>query len=121
MAGLFWIVVLLVLVLTGAIVPVLIFGGWVMVVILIVVFVALAFFKFGVAIIRGGAEILGGVTSPFRPPKYPTSKYPEYSTYLHWANKTGEFGRVENWETVKGILRERRNADKIRETWKRGD
>jgi hypothetical protein len=73
MAALFWIIVALVLILTGAIVPVLVIGGWVLVAVLVIVLIASivgATFRGVFSILADMIEFfVGGAVDLFRPPK----------------------------------------------------
>ncbi|WP_145963703.1 hypothetical protein [Bradyrhizobium algeriense] len=107
MAVLFWVIVLLALVLTGAIVPVLHFGLWALLVVLILIFLAWGFLRLCGLLLREFA--------PIRPLNFPKPDDPDHRHYLDWTNKTGEFARYKEWADVQRVLDERRQSDATRE------
>ena len=121
MAALFWTIVALVLILTGAIVPILIFGGWALVVVLIVALLGLIVAKIFGLLIRPFAMIGADVAEALAKPKYPPPDHPDYVAYLDWTNRRGEFGTFEHWEDVKRVLAVRQRSNLDRKKWEQNN
>src|SRR5437660_8812221 len=99
MVGLFWLIVLLILILTGAIVPVVIFGAWALVVVLVIVFLGLIILKAFGLLIEPFAWLATTIASASgaQRPEVPRPSDPDYPAYIAWANGKGEYGRYERW------------------------
>ena len=93
MAVLFWIVVILLLILTGALLPILHFGLWAVLVILTLILLGWIILKGLGLIIRPFALIGSDVVDAIRGGDFPKPNDPDYRAYIDWANKTGEFSR----------------------------
>ncbi|WP_454651582.1 hypothetical protein [Bradyrhizobium liaoningense] len=119
MAILFWIVVILLLFLTGAIVPVLYFGFWALAVVLILVLAVWAFLRVCGFVLQPFAMIASDVAGWVRSRERIKRPDPDHKYYVEWANRTGEFAAYSDWEAVKSILDQRRKADDEREAWLR--
>jgi hypothetical protein len=115
---------LLVLLLTGAIVPVLIFGGWALVVVLGVVLalwiVAKAFGLVFKPLVVLGNDV-GQAFGWWGPPRHPSPGDP---VYLNWANREGEYRIKKGPKDVNELaveLQKRRGKDvrfgKERSAW----
>jgi hypothetical protein len=115
MAMLFGIIVALVLLLTGAIFPILHFGLWTLVVVLTIVLVCWIFLKTIGVVLRPLGLIGSDVVEAIRGDGYPKPDDPDYEHYLDWANRIGEFSRYTEWSKVKSVLAERRGSDAERE------
>lgn len=105
MPVLIFIIIALVLVLTGAIVPVLVFSGWMLVVVLALALLWMIFRR-----VLG--FVLTVILSPFvfvaasiferrQGPKFPVPGDPDFSTYLDWANGVGDYHDFRDWADVK--------------------
>jgi hypothetical protein len=119
MAMLFWIIVAFLLILTGAIVPILHIGLWAVVVILTVILLGWMFLKACGLVLRPFALIGSDIVEAARGHGYPKPDDPDYKQYVDWANRTGEFARYAEWIQVKNVLAERRRSDAEREAWVR--
>jgi hypothetical protein len=117
MAVLFWIIVILLLILTGAALPILYLGLWAVLVILILVFLGWMILKAFGLIIHPFALIGSDVVNAIRGDGFPKPNDPDYKAYIDWSNQTGEFYRYAEWGQVKNILNERRRSDAEREAW----
>ncbi len=121
MGTLFWIIVALVFILTGAIIPILHFGLWAVVVILAIVLFGWIVLKAFGLVIRPLALIGWDIAGAIQGNGYPKSDDPDYKHYVDWANRTGEFSRYKEWIHVKNVLAERRRLDADRQAWVRKD
>jgi len=115
MPMLFWIVVVLLLVLTGAILPLLHFGLWALLVILALTLSVWVFLRLCGFVLRPFVLIGSDVLEAVRGGDYPKPDDPDYKHYVDWANRTGEFARYKEWIHVKSVLNERRTSDATRE------
>jgi len=118
-AILFWIVVILLLLLTGAIVPVLYFGFWALAVVLIVILVAWALLRVCGIVLQPFAMIASDLAGWVRSRERVKRPDPDHKHYVEWANRTGEFAAYSDWDAVKNVLDQRRRADDEREAWLR--
>jgi hypothetical protein len=115
MAMLFWIIVILLVILTGAILPILHFGLWALLVILILAFLVWALLRLGGLILRPFVLLGSDVMEAVRGGHHPKPDDPDYKHYIDWANRTGEFARYTQWAHVKSELNDRRTSDAERE------
>jgi hypothetical protein len=115
MAMLFWTIVILLLILTGALLPILHFGLWAILVMLTLVLLVWVFLRLCGLVLRPLVLLGSDVAEAVRASGYPTPTDQDYDHYLDWSNRTGEFARYKEWIHVKSVLDERRASDAKRE------
>src|SRR5258708_8662326 len=104
MAMLFWIVVILVLTLTGAILPILHFALWALLVILMLTLLVWAFLRLCGLVLRPFVLLGSDVVDAVRGRDHPKPDDPDYKHYIDWANRTGDFAHYKEWIPVESVL-----------------
>jgi hypothetical protein len=115
MAMLFWTIVILLVILTGALIPILHFGLWALLAVLVVVLLVWVFVRLCGLVLRPFVLLGSDVAQAVRGGDYPKPSDPDYKHYLDWTNRTGEFAGYKEWTHVKSTLAERRTSDASRE------
>jgi hypothetical protein len=89
MAMLFWTIVILLLILTGAILPILHIGLWALLAILTLTLIVWAFLRFFGLILRPFVLLGSDVVEAVRGDGCPKPNDPDHEHYLDWANRAG--------------------------------
>src|SRR5258708_33857842 len=103
MAMLFWIVVILLLILTGAILPILHFALWALLVILMLTLLVWAFLRLCGLVLRPFVLLGSDVVDAVRGRDHPKPDDPDYKHSIDWANRTGEFPNSKKWINAKRL------------------
>ena len=120
MAFWFWTIVLVLLVLTGAIIPVLIFAKWTLVAALVVALMGISVIGLLALLLKPFALIAADIFEAFGKAKRPAPDDPEYFAYLDWANRRGEYGRCRSWQEAKQLWLAKKNWTLAeRDKWER--